>query len=128
MQDRRRYRFRAWHRSDRRLYPVISIPRGGTVIKDDEMVRTCDREDVELMQYSGLTDSNQREIYESDVVECEAEDFSGIAVVIFENGAFSLKPVDSSRESVSLNLQTIQDCQLKVVGSIYESSRIGGGA
>ncbi len=92
------------------------IARGGVLIQDQVTERTCPREEVEVMQYSGLTDAQGQDIYEGDILEID-----GVAgQVELDDGAFRLKPIGKGK-SVALTQKTVVKGQAKVTGNIYQS-------
>lgn len=118
-QDRRRYRFRAWSKRDRAMFDVISMARGGVVLEDNKILKTCPREAVELMQFSGLVDEADTEIYEGDKVRLP--NGKAVAKVVFEDGAFRLEADPGSDfNGCVLDDVFVSKNKLKVVGHIYE--------
>jgi uncharacterized phage protein (TIGR01671 family) len=117
MVERRKYRFRAWHQNERRMFPVIMTGRGGVVIQDASVERTCPLSEIKLMQFSGLTDKNGREIYEGDILDLA--DQPNRCHVILENGSFRL--VDNGKRGGKiLTAGTISRLKARVVGNIYQ--------
>lgn len=64
----REIKFRAWDKLDRvMLYPGWNTERGERFITIGHMFQLGDS--VEVMQYTGLTDKNGKEVYEGDVLQ-----------------------------------------------------------
>jgi hypothetical protein len=118
--ERRKYRFRVWDKVESKIYPVISMARGGIVIQDKEGIRTSTRDQVELMQYSGLKDSNGQEIYESDLLIGQNDD--NIYQVTFTSGAFRIKLFNGEKDELGevLSEDLIGARKLSVTGNIFE--------
>lgn len=85
--------------------------------------------DIELMQYTGLTDRQGKEIYEGDIVKSETDTFHG--AVFFENGCFWVRECMShvdeglyddrekeTRWSINLNWD--------IIGNVYEDPELTG--
>lgn len=129
----REIKFMAWYKEKKILREVFEISfSGGYVIlagfgsfgEIEAPIR-----DVELMQYTGLKDQNNAEIYESYIVKFDPQSPCGdefynprdgeIGEVIFDFGSFVVRPTDKKRESLRFSLSEIGDWV--VVGNIYEN-------
>ncbi|WP_284037438.1 YopX family protein [Neobacillus sp. 114] len=62
----REIKFRAWEKYLKEIIPVDDINFEKRMINTDSAWRLFD--EIELMQYTGLSDKNSREIYEGDIV------------------------------------------------------------
>lgn len=121
MTERRKYRFRAWHNIDCQMYPVIMVGRGGAVIQEAGVERTCPLAEIRLMQYSGINDAVGREIYEGDIVEFEHNGQIDRKHVSLENGSFRLVGVSSHGSGPRLLTKaTSSKYKLQVVGNIFQ--------
>jgi uncharacterized phage protein (TIGR01671 family) len=94
----------------------------------------------EILQFTGLTDKNGKEIYEGDIVQCTHWFFDGNEVeenfsarVGFKNGSFTLEDIDSrfysnyTGEENGKGICWIGDinyCEddYEVIGNIYEAT------
>ena len=88
---------------------------------------------VEVMQYTGLNDENEKEIYEGDIIEFSYDMFVGNfdtfvakGKVVFEEGAFYVEVFENERTTkdeayllYSINLDTIE-----VIGNIYDNPEL----
>ena len=126
----------AWHKEKKILREVFEISfSGGYVIlagfgsfgEIEAPIR-----DVELMQYTGLKDQNDAEIYESYIVKFDPQSPCGdefynprdgeIGEVIFDFGSFVVRPIDKKRDGLCFSLSELGDWV--VIGNIYETPEL----
>ena len=123
----REIKFRAWVKEKKAIFEVILInyvtkkvtyllERVGHLLS----IRDAKFNDVELMQYTGLKDKNNKEIYEGDILfESFGERYYK---VVFENGSFRAEfKGDFDEYSWDLIDVIAQGCE--IVGNIYESPK-----
>jgi hypothetical protein len=94
------------------------MTRGGIVVQDAHLTKAIPRDNVDLMQFSGLQDMSGREIYEGDVLVSHLDQSK--FTVMLENGAFRLEPERRDGNHV-LDEGIINQQNLHVAGNIYES-------
>jgi uncharacterized phage protein (TIGR01671 family) len=132
----REYKFRAYQKSDsldrtRGMYKVDDIvwydkPKDGYT---GEVFFTGDDssseylEDVILMQYIGLTDMRDTEIYEGDIVAYEDENGEVVAQVAWDDKLAAYILIDKDGEIADLFYEIGEDV-VEVIGNIYDDKRL----
>lgn len=124
----REIKFRAWVKDKKAIFEVVLInyvtkkvtyllERVGHLLN----IRHEKFNDIELMQYTGLKDKNNKEIYEGDILfESFGERYYK---VVFENGSFRAEfKGDFEWHHFDLIDVVIQGCE--VVGNIYENPEL----
>ena len=129
----REIKFRAYYKADKRIYEVLYLDFASNELRlwdeETEFDFECSFEDVELMQYTGLKDQNNAEIYESYIVKFDPQSPCGdefynprdgeIGEVILDFGSFVVRPIDKKREDLRFSFSELGDWV--VVGNIYEN-------
>ena len=129
----REIKFKAYYKADKRIYEVLYLDFASNELRlwdeETELDFECSFEDVELMQYTGLKDQNNAEIYESYIVKFDPQSPCGdefynpregeIGEVILDFGSFVVRPIDKKREDLRFSLSELGDWV--VVGNIYEN-------
>ena len=124
----REIKFRAWVKDRKAIFEVVLInyvtkkvtyllERVGHLLS----IRHEKFNDIELMQYTGLKDKNEKEIYEGDILfESFGEKYYK---VVFENGGFRAEfKGDFDEHSFDLIDVVAQGCE--IVGNIYENPEL----
>ena len=113
----REIKFRAYHKKNKKMMPVIAI-------EAHMEVRVRDKEwwypnFTVLMQYTGLKDKNGKEIYEGDVVEGRKETsescYNVKSRVFYQDGCPAVE-VDKDYHPC-----LYECCGLEIIGNIYEN-------
>ena len=89
--------------------------------EDVDCYEHTDFKDIELMQYTGLKDKNNKEIYEGDILSNGNNEKP--YKVIFENGSFRAE-FEGDFEEYSFDLINIVAQGCEIVGNIYENPEL----
>lgn len=116
-------RFRAWLKEDKEMIDVeeINFYNGEFDFIGDAITWMCKSDDCVLMQSTGLTDKNGKEIFEGDVVKMAKNVYSEptcYEVVRHRGGAYRL---ESKQYGCELWLRHT-DCE--IAGDIYKNPEL----
>ncbi len=122
----REIKFRAWIKEKKAIFEVILIDyvtkkvtylleRVGHLLS----IRDAKFNDVELMQYTGLKDKNNKEIYEGDIIFLHGSKYK----VIFktEGARFVLRNNEFELEITFINNNNER---MEIIGNIYENPEL----
>ena len=122
----REIKFRAWVKEKKAIFEVILIvyvskkvtyllERVGHLLS----IRDAKFDDVELMQYTGLKDKNNKEIYEGDIIVLHGSKYK----VIFktEGARFVLRNDEFELEITFINNNNER---MEIIGNIYENPEL----
>ncbi len=122
----REIKFRAWDKEENIMLNVVRLDFmryvDGRENKNcegyfgDNQRRWFDRNNVELMQYTGLLDKNDKEIYEGDIVKVDGFQPENYEVV-FNRGGFCLKFGEESNFYPDIKYAE----KSEIIGNIYEN-------
>ena len=116
----REIKFRAWHKEKKIIGEVLGIDILHKEIYFSNENVNCyeyaEFKNIELMEYTGLKDMREKEIYEGDILfESFGEEYFK---VVFEDGSFRVET-----EEYSLPLKEYAHI-CEVVGNIYENPEL----
>ena len=113
----REIKFRAWDKKLKEFNDILRMTLDGDRIEEDDYGNMPNmKDDIILMQYTGLKDKNGKEIYEGDIVE--SGDGTAKYKIVFEDGSFLAKSLDL--KSFYADVSTYQ----KVIGNIFENKNL----
>ncbi len=123
----REIKFRAWNKKEKYMEIVDDLQMFSNdlsigIPSKDYFLR---KDDVELMQYTGLHDKNGKEIYEGDIIKYRDSRGQHIEKVIFDKGCFYVGMHWWS--STRLAPKLINTRITEVIGNIYDNSELLGG-
>ena len=125
----REIKFRAWSTRTKKMFPeVASVDTDSTEHEKLKTINTSIKEAQQsgliLMQYTGLKDSNGKEIYEGDIIEFTTLGGNTMVYEVrWKNRGFNLKHMPQ----FSPNRMTEHNqSEIEVIGNIYENSDLLG--
>ena len=117
------FKFRAWHKQNKRMMYRGFFDRNwyteSKAGKCIEGIHPSDANDVELMQYTGLKDKNDIEIYEGDIVNISG---SGLCIAKIEPyGGVVYGCIDKNMFDTDAHDVAAEEEDIFVVGNIHEN-------
>ena len=124
----REIKFRAWHKEKKIMGNVLGIDilHKETFFSNEDVdcYEHTDFKDIELMEYTGLKDKNNKEIYEGDIVKLRANHGIGVIKYYDEWGAFVVEYI-KPRPLAVLGMNYYKE-DIEILGNIYENSELLG--
>ena len=126
----REIKFRAWLKEEKKIVNVETIDFTDKSIQYLEkseiinayLLRRVSFDDVELMQYTGLNDKNDKEIYEGDILFFRDENTK--YVVVWQDAAFIIKSIEIRKYSEKMCWLDDTEICCEIVGNIYENKNL----
>ena len=126
----REIKFRAWLKEEKKIVNVETIDFTDKSIQYLEkseiinayLLRRVSFDDVELMQYTGLNDKNDKEIYEGDILFFRDENTK--YVVVWQDAAFIIKSIEIRKYSEEMCWLDDTEICCEIVGNIYENKNL----
>lgn len=122
----REIKFRAWHKEKKIIGEVLGVDILHKEIYfsngDVDCYGFSDFKYIELMEYTGLKDKNEKEIYEGDIVKLRNNHGIGVVKYYNEWGAFVAENV-KFKPSVVLGMNYCKE-DIEVIGNIYENPEL----
>lgn len=114
-------KFRAWDKEFKEIYDVDMIRFFSGIIEvDNESDHQTDKiSKYEVMQFTGITDKNGKEIFEGDILKCfnGSQDKVGTVVQVFYDDTYTgYYPFNRDEVGFNTNSNSIE-----VIGNIYEN-------
>ena len=126
----REIKFRAWLKEEKKMVNVETMDftdKSIQYLKKSEIInayilRRESDDDVELMQYTGLKDKNDKEIYEGDILFFRDENMKYI--VVWQDAAFIIKSIEIRKYSEKMCWLDDTEICYEIVGNIYENKKL----
>ena len=124
----REIKFRAWDKKNKKMLEVDIL------FINEKMFRPVDGREYDVwnydteyfsnpLQYTGLKDKSNKEIYDGDLLKVELDWGYGLAKIIveiyFKDGCFRAKALNSHEDTLLIELPPCE-----VVGNVYENPEL----
>lgn len=119
----REIKFRAWFEKFKEMYTVKMVDLQREIAYFDKY-NYRSFYDINLMEYTGLKDKNEKEIYEGDIVKLRANHGIGVVKYSDEWGAFIVEYI-KLRPLAVLGMNYYKE-DIEVLGNIYENPELLG--
>lgn len=123
----REIKFRAWNKKEKYMEPVDDLQMFSNQLSIGMLSKDyfLGKDDVELMQYTGLHDKNGKEIYEGDILRIIVNNnIEKICAVEFKNGIFG---VMFSKQRELTAFPHFYNTTFEIIGNIYDNPELLGG-
>lgn len=123
----REIKFRAWDHQNKRMIDGFHAmsPRMSMFITQ----YSIEHKQYAVMQFTGLTDKNEKECYEGDIVTLTLQRIIGepvevIAVVQWNDNGWWEFDVPSEGQSVVVHILEDEDSEFEIIGNVHENPEL----
>ena len=120
----REIKFRAWDNENEKMMKVssLSLENKEIAVRENGTYHFFRMKNLELMQYTGLNDKNDKEIYEGDILFFRDENTK--YVVVWQDAAFIIKSIEIRKYSEEMCWLDDTEICCEIVGNIYENKNL----
>jgi hypothetical protein len=120
----REIKFRAWDKENKKMMKVssLSLENKEIAVRENGTYHFFRMKNLELMQYTGLNDKNDKEIYEGDILFFRDENTK--YVVVWQDAAFIIKSIEIRKYSEEMCWLDDTEICCEIVGNIYENKNL----
>ena len=118
----REIKFRAWDKENKKMMKVSSLHLENKEIsvKENGTFHLFRMQD--LMQYTGLKDKNDKEIYEGEIRFFRDENMKYI--VVWQDAAFIIKSIEIRKYSEKMCWLDDTEICCEIIGNVYENKNL----
>ncbi|HEX9649986.1 MAG TPA: YopX family protein [Cyclobacteriaceae bacterium] len=117
-------KFKVWNKVKKKMYISGSLSfsseRHSFVVFADKEMGLFKDDDIEILQFTGQKDMNNREVYQRDIVEIEGKRF----IVIWDNNRGGWSYTDVERKMISHTFGRSEANNSKVIGNEFETPEL----
>lgn len=95
-----------------------------TTVKDFSIIDSCEVIPETIGQCTGLKDKNNVDAFEGDIVVCNQSGSYGISVIIYDNSAFYVMPLNGNILECTLWDYWYNDWDIEVIGNIHDNPEL----
>ena len=121
----RETKFRAYHKERKEMFEIASIDfeeKKAALSNGIIKLLNVDSKQFELLQYTGLKDKNDKEIYEGDILFFRDENMKYI--VVWQDTAFIIKSIEIRKYLEKMCWLDDTEICCEIVGNIYENKKL----
>ena len=120
----REIKFRAWDKENKKMMKVssLSLENKEIAVRENGTYHFFRMKNLELMQYTGIKDKNDKEIYEGDILFFRDENTK--YVVVWQDTAFIIKSIEIRKYSEEMCWLDDTEICCEIVGNIYENKNL----
>ena len=122
--------FRAWDKENKKMIDVdiLSCNNGEVDFIGDGITFILKANDIELMQSTGLTDKNGKEIFEGDIIAINLEGIeTPITAKVFQNrkiGILMFHAFEDNEDVPMVELLEGNSVEFAIIGNIWEDPEL----
>ena len=114
----KKIKFRAWDKKLKKFVRDFWLDSDGSLYYPDTDNKSV-RDLAPLMEYTGLKDKNDKEIYEGDIIKYKG----GVGEVVFEKGSYYIKNFETNEAILGLR-QAVEIQRGIVIGNKFENKEL----
>ena len=117
-------KFKVWNKVKKKMYISGSLSfsseRHSFVVFADKEMGLFKDDDIEILQFTGQKDMNNREVFQRDIIEIEGKRF----IIIWDNNRGGWSYTDVERKMISHAFGRSEANSSKVIGNEFETPEL----
>ena len=124
----REIKFRAYHKEKKEIFEIASIDfeeKKAALSNGIIKLLNVDFKQFELLQYTGVKDKNNKQIYEGDIVKIiELEGYGEYCDQVEYTGRIECYISEFRIQPLNLKLSDESTVEIEIIGNIYENKNL----